>query len=84
VVGGHADLGGRGLWVFLGAGLYGLAGCLYRQTSVESLNPRTWDYVWSGFLLLAGLGGVAGVSAFWPSVLILAGVAYLVSGERSR
>jgi hypothetical protein len=43
-------------WVFLGAGLYGLAGCLYRQTSVESLNPRTWDYVWSGFLLLAGLG----------------------------
>jgi hypothetical protein len=66
-------------WVFLGAGLYGLVGTLYRQISVDTLNPRAWDYVWSGFLLIVGLGGVAGVNAFWPTVLILAGVAYLVS-----
>jgi hypothetical protein len=66
-------------WLFLGAGLYGLIGTLYRQASIDALNPRTWDYVWSGFLLIVGLGGVAGVSAFWPAALLLAGVAYLVS-----
>ena len=69
-------------WVFLGAGLYGLFGTLYRQVSVDSLNPRTWDYVWSGFLLIVGLGGVAGINTFWPLVLILVGVAALVSTLR--
>jgi hypothetical protein len=65
-------------WVVLGAGLYGLVGTLYRQISVDTVNPRVWDYLWSGFLLIVGLGGLAGVNAFWPMVLILAGVAYLV------
>lgn len=69
-------------WVFLGAGLYGLVGTLYRQISVDTLNPRVWDYFWSGFLLIIGLGGVVGVSTFWPLVLILAGVAVLVSTLR--
>ena len=71
-------------WVFLGAGLYGLVGTLYRLASVDVLNPRTWDYVWTGLLLIVGLGGVAGVNAFWPAVLILAGVAYLVGIVRRR
>jgi len=71
-------------WVFLGAGLYGLIGSLYRQVSVDALNPRTWDYLWSGFLLVVGFGGVAGVNAFWPAVLILAGVAYLIRVIRRR
>ncbi len=69
-------------WVFLGAGLYGLVGTLYRQTSVDTLNPRTWDYLWSGFLLIVGLGGVAGVNTFWPLVLILVGLALLVNVVR--
>ena len=69
-------------WVSLGAGLYGLVGSLYRQTLVDTLNPRAWDYLWSGFLLIVGLGGLAGVNAFWPAVLILAGVAALVSTLR--
>ena len=38
-----------------------------------------WDYVWSGFLLIVGLGGVAKVNTFWPLVLILVGVVILVS-----
>ena len=66
-------------WVFLGAGLYGLVGTLYRQISVDTLNPTSWDYLWSGFLLIVGLGGVAKVNSFWPPVLILVGVAFLVS-----
>jgi len=69
-------------WVFLGAGLYGLVGTLYREMSVDVLNPRAWDYLWSGFLLMVGLGGVAGVNTFWPLVLILCGVAVLVSTLR--
>jgi hypothetical protein len=69
-------------WVFLGAGLRGLVVTLYRQISVDALNPRTWDYLWSGFLLIVGLGGVAGVNTFWPLVLILLGVAALVSTLR--
>ena len=69
-------------WVFLGAGLYGLLGSLYRQVSVDTLNPRSWDYLWSGFLLVVGFGGVVGVNAFWPAVLILAGVTYLIRVSR--
>jgi hypothetical protein len=75
---------GAWTWVFLGAGLYGLAGALYRQASVDALNPRTWDYIWAGLLLIAGFGGIAGVNAFWPAVMILIGVAYLVSIVRRR
>jgi hypothetical protein len=71
-------------WVFLGAGLYGMVGAVYRQVSVDTLNPRTWDYIWAGLLLIAGFGGIAGVNAFWPAVLILIGVAYLVSIVRRR
>jgi hypothetical protein len=66
-------------WVFLGAGLYGLIGTLYRQISVDALNPRAWDYLWSGSLLAVALGGVAGVNISWSLVLILAGVIVLVS-----
>jgi hypothetical protein len=73
---------GAWTWVFLGAGLYGLVGTLYRQISVDTLNPTTWDYLWSGFLLIVGLGGVAKVNTFWPLVLILVGVAFLVSTIR--
>jgi hypothetical protein len=75
---------GAWTWVFLGAGLYGLVGTLYRQASTDALNPRRWDYAWSGFLLVVGLAGVFGVDAFWPAVLILAGVAYLISMVRRR
>ena len=69
-------------WVFLGAGLYGLVGTLYRQLSADTQKPRSWDYLWSGFLLIVGFGGVAGVNTFWPLVLILAGATVLVSTLR--
>jgi hypothetical protein len=59
-----------------------LVGTLYRQISVDTLNPTTWDYLWSGFLLIVGLGSVAKVNTFWPLVLILVGAALLVSTVR--
>ena len=69
-------------WVFLGAGLYALVGDLYRLVSVSHLNPTTWDWVFTGFLLIVGLSWVVGVDMFWPLVLILVGVAFLISVVR--
>jgi hypothetical protein len=71
-------------WVFLGAGLYGMLGNLYRVTSLDHPNPTAWDYVWSGFLLIVGLGGLTAVDVFWPVVLIVVGAATLVSALRQR
>lgn len=64
-------------WVFLGAGLYGLLGSLYRQASPNWSNPTTFDYIWSGFWLLVGLGGLFTSDIFWPVVLVVAGAAIL-------
>jgi len=64
-------------WVFLGAGLYGLLGSLYRIISPNSPNPTAWDYVWSGGLFIIGLAGMSPVAVFWPLILVLVGVVIL-------
>jgi hypothetical protein len=71
-------------WVFLGAGLYGTMGNLYRTASPTFASPTAWDYVWSGFVLLIGLGGMTSVDIFWPVALILVGGAILVNTLRRR
>lgn len=64
-------------WVFLGAGLYGLLGSLYRVTNQDSPNPTAWDYIWSGGLFIIGLAGMSPVDIFWPLALVVIGVAIL-------
>lgn len=64
-------------WVFLGAGVFGLLGTYRRTTVPTSLKPTWWDYTWSGFLTLVGLGGFFGIDLFWPLVLIIAALALL-------
>jgi hypothetical protein len=64
-------------WVFLGAGLYGVLGSLYRVISPNSPNPIAWDYIWSGGLLIIGLAGMSPVDIFWPLILVLVGVVIL-------
>ena len=71
-------------WIFLGAGLAGLLGSLYRWTVSSIPHPTTWDWVWAGICLIAGLDGFVTLNVFWPVVLILAGAIALVSGFRSR
>lgn len=71
-------------WVFFGAGLYGMLGNLYRLTSLDQPNPTAWDYIWSGFLLLVGLGDVTTVDVFWPLVLVIVGAVILVGALRQR
>jgi hypothetical protein len=71
-------------WVFFGAGLYGMLGNLYRATSLDRPNPAAWDYIWSAFLLLLGLGDVTAVDVFWPVALITVGLVIVVNTLRQR
>lgn len=66
-------------WIFLGAGMFGLLGDLYRVSSPDVPNPSTWDWVWSSFCLIIGLGGFTTVNIAWSLILILVGVVILVS-----
>ncbi len=66
-------------WVFFGAGLYGMLGNLYRLASPDWSAPTGWDYVWSGFWLIVGLGGVTTADIFWPMALVLVGVVSLAN-----
>jgi len=65
-------------WIFLGAGVFGILGALYRVLSPNVLNPSTWDWIWGSFCLIVGLGGFTTVKISWPLILILVGVIILV------
>jgi hypothetical protein len=65
-------------WIFLGSGVFGILGALYRELSPNILNPSTWDWVWGSFCLIIGLGGFTTVKIAWPLILILVGVIILV------
>jgi hypothetical protein len=67
-------------WIFLGAGVFGILGSVYRLTSVNVPNPTTWDWVWGGICLILGLDGFVTLNLFWPLILILVGGAILVNG----
>ena len=71
-------------WVFLGAGLYGLLGSLYRVARPDSPNPTAWDYIWSGGLFIIGLVGMSPVEVFWPLILVLVGVVILAEALFQR
>ena len=66
-------------WIFLGAGLLGMLGNLYRVVSSEVPNPTTWDWVWSGIILILGLGGFTALNISWSLILILVGGVILVN-----
>lgn len=71
-------------WIFLGAGLFGTLGNLYRVTSQHIQTPTTWDWIWSGILLIIGVGGFTPVNFSWPLILILVGGVILVKGLGHR
>jgi len=66
-------------WIFLGAGMFGILGALYRMNTPDVPNPSTWDWVWSAFCLIIGLGGFTTVNIAWPLILILVGGVLLAS-----
>jgi hypothetical protein len=66
-------------WIFLGAGVFGVLGALYRVISLNVPNPSAWDWVWGSFCLIIGLGGFTTINIAWPLILILVGGIILVS-----
>lgn len=66
-------------WVFFGAGLLALIGCVRRASSPDRTQPTIWDYVWSGILMILGLSGLTTVKIGFPLILLLIGVALLGS-----
>jgi len=66
-------------WIFLGAGLLGSLGNLYRVVSPDAPNPTSWDWIWSGAFLILGLGGFTTLNISWPLILILVGGIILVN-----
>ena len=66
-------------WIFLGAGVFGVLGALYRVISPNVPNPSAWDWVWGSFCLIIGLGGFTTINIAWPLILILVGGVILAS-----
>lgn len=71
-------------WVFLGAGVFGLLGGLYRMSSPDAPNPTAWDWSWGGIFLILGLGGFTALNISWPLILVLVGGVILVKALGRR
>ena len=71
-------------WVFLGAGVLGLVLNIISMTSADYSNPTVWDWVWSLVFLLVGAAGFMSFNIPWWLILIVIGVAILVSAFRRR
>jgi hypothetical protein len=69
-------------WIFIGGGIGGLLLNLYSLSSPDYATPTTWDWIWSGLLLLLGLGGLIAFNIPWWLVLVVVGVIILVSTLR--
>jgi hypothetical protein len=66
-------------WLFLAAGVVGLALSFYSLTSERHAQPTLWDWIFGGILTAIGLSGFLGVNIGLPVLLIVVGVAALAS-----
>jgi hypothetical protein len=71
-------------WIFIVGGIVGLLMCLFSLNSPDYANPTTWDWIWSGLLLLLGVGTLTAFDIPWWLVLVVIGVIILVSALRRR
>ena len=69
-------------WIFIGGGIGGLLLNLYSLSSPNYATPTTWDWIWSGLLLLLGLGGIIAFNIPWWLVLVVIGVIILFNALR--
>lgn len=73
---GHAD---SWTYVIIGAGLIGTLLNISYAASPETLNPTSWDWIWSGFWLAIGVSGFFNLRIFWPLAFLLIGVFALIA-----
>lgn len=71
-------------YVILGAGLIGTILNISYAISQTTLDPKPWDWIWSGFWLVIGLGGIFNLEIFWPVAFLLIGLISLVSALKRR
>jgi hypothetical protein len=69
-------------WIFVVGGIVGLLMCLFSFNSPDYATPTTWDWIWSGLLLLLGLGTLTDFNIPWWLVLVVIGVVILVGALR--
>lgn len=65
-------------WLFLGAGVYGLALDVIFTLLPERTKPTLFDWLWSTFWTLVGVSGFTKVDIFIPALMVIAGVAVIV------
>ncbi len=71
-------------WVFFGSGAYALLVCMHHAASVEQPHLSLWSYVWGVILIILGLSGLTGLKIGFPLILVLIGIALLVSARERR
>ena len=71
-------------WVFLGAGVFGIALNFLSQSSPNISNPTAWDWGWAILFLLIGAGGFITFNVPGWLFLIAIGVLILLGAQQSR
>lgn len=69
-------------YVLFGGGLIGTLMNVFYVSSPETPNPLAWDWIWSGFWLVIGLGEFFDIEMFWPLALVLIGMIALTNSLR--
>lgn len=69
-------------YVIIGAGLIGTLMNVSYASSPDTLNPTSWDWIWSGFWLVVGVSGVFDLHVFWPVAFLLIGLIALITALR--
>jgi hypothetical protein len=67
-------------WLLVGLGVISIVSGVVRYHEPEYHHSRRHKFVWGAVLIATGIIFMAGVSQWWPLVLIGAGVAVLLGG----
>lgn len=80
------EIGNVDAWAYVifGGGLFGTLMNVFYVSSTDTPNPKSWDWIWSGFWLVVGLGEFFDIKMFWPMALIIIGAIALVTAIRKN
>lgn len=80
------EIGNVDAWAYVifGGGLFGTLMNVFYVSSTDTPNPKSWDWIWSGFWLVVGLGEFFDIKMFWPMAIIIIGAIALVTAIRKN